>query len=234
MRATGRFVPGHVGDVGDATAKPRAGRRNGHGGWLRARAEQWRQRRRTPHESIYLAARDHSRVGSSRAASARALFNHGSGTARRPESQVRYAAGGCAAESLEPSSPSILPSPWGASSPGRKVSLTSRPYAVHIGLTPHSGVLRTVLTVLLRYWLPTRRGRCWPRRVQRRGMSCRLRRLRRIRVCWDLSYSAADVWGEGMLNVSMRETSRPSVRGRITQRGKPPPLAVRRAEVRPL
>ena len=31
-------------------------RRNGHGGWLRAYAAQWRQRRRNPHESIYLAA----------------------------------------------------------------------------------------------------------------------------------------------------------------------------------
>ena len=31
-----------------------------------------------------------------------------------------------------------LPSPWGASSPGRKVSLTSRPYVVHIRLTPHT------------------------------------------------------------------------------------------------
>ena len=30
--------------------------RNGHGGWLRAYAAQWRQRRRNPHESIYLAA----------------------------------------------------------------------------------------------------------------------------------------------------------------------------------
>ena len=42
------------------------------------------------------------------------------------------------AESPEPPSPSILPSPWGASSPGRKVSLTSRPYVVHVGLTPHT------------------------------------------------------------------------------------------------
>ena len=31
-------------------------RRNGHGEWLRSRAEQWRQRRRNPHESVYLAA----------------------------------------------------------------------------------------------------------------------------------------------------------------------------------
>ena len=31
-------------------------RRNGRGGWWRARADHWRQRRRTPHESIYLAA----------------------------------------------------------------------------------------------------------------------------------------------------------------------------------
>ena len=31
-----------------------------------------------------------------------------------------------------------LPSPWGASSPGRTVSLTSRPYVVHSGLTPHT------------------------------------------------------------------------------------------------
>ena len=30
--------------------------RNGHGGWLRARAEHWRQRRKHPHESVYLAA----------------------------------------------------------------------------------------------------------------------------------------------------------------------------------
>ena len=31
-------------------------RRNGHGGWVRAYVEHWRQRRRTPHESVYLAA----------------------------------------------------------------------------------------------------------------------------------------------------------------------------------
>ena len=43
-----------------------------------------------------------------------------------------------AARPIELPSPSILPSPWGASSPGRKVSLTSRPYVVHIGLTPHT------------------------------------------------------------------------------------------------
>ena len=36
------------------------------------------------------ASRDHSRAGSSRAARARALANHGSGVARRPESHVRY------------------------------------------------------------------------------------------------------------------------------------------------
>ena len=30
--------------------------RNGHGGWLRSRAEQWRKRRKHPHESVYLAA----------------------------------------------------------------------------------------------------------------------------------------------------------------------------------
>ena len=30
--------------------------RNGHGGWLRSRAEHWRQRRKHPHESVYLAA----------------------------------------------------------------------------------------------------------------------------------------------------------------------------------
>ena len=36
------------------------------------------------------ASRGHSRLGSSRAAKARALATHGSGTARRPESQVRY------------------------------------------------------------------------------------------------------------------------------------------------
>ena len=57
----------------------------------------------------------------------------------RSESSLRpRTAGGCAAESPEPPSPSILPSPWGASSPGRKVSLTSRPYVVHIRLTPHT------------------------------------------------------------------------------------------------
>ena len=53
----------------------------------------------------------------------------------RSESSLRpRTAGGCAAESPEPPSPSILPSPGGASSPGRKVSLTSRPYVVHIRL----------------------------------------------------------------------------------------------------
>ena len=31
-------------------------RRNGHGGWVRAYVEHWRQRRRRPHESVYLAS----------------------------------------------------------------------------------------------------------------------------------------------------------------------------------
>ena len=30
--------------------------RNGHGGWLRSRVDQWRRRRKHPHESVYLAA----------------------------------------------------------------------------------------------------------------------------------------------------------------------------------
>ena len=45
--------------------------------------------RGTP-SSAASASRGHSRLGSSRAAKARALATHGSGTARRPESQVRY------------------------------------------------------------------------------------------------------------------------------------------------
>ena len=46
----------HVVWCSDPRLRQAVEQRNGRGGWLRSRAEQWRQRRRNPHESVYLAA----------------------------------------------------------------------------------------------------------------------------------------------------------------------------------
>ena len=47
---------GPCGLVFQSSAAARGRASHGRGGWWRARADHWRQRRRTPHESIYLAA----------------------------------------------------------------------------------------------------------------------------------------------------------------------------------